>query len=100
MGSMLVLFGNFFLQSYVLKKPTARFGGGVVKRIEPVLNTRTYTGRAVLDASGSAQVQLPASCVGDELHYQLTPIGRPMPQLYIAEEPTSEKHHFTLAGGL
>merc|ERR1719473_1893295 len=30
MGSMLVLFGNFFFHSYVLKKPSAKFGGGVV----------------------------------------------------------------------
>merc|ERR1712232_277147 len=35
MGSMLLLFGNFFFRSYILKKDS-KFGDGVVKAQEPI----------------------------------------------------------------
>jgi hypothetical protein len=57
-----------------------------------------YTGNAVLDASGSATVSLPAwfTAVNQDFRYQLTPVGAFAP-LYIAEQLT--KDHFVIAGG-
>lgn len=99
MGSMLFLFGNFFLNAYVLKRP-AQFGGGVVKKMEPLQVTRTHSGRAVLDSKGTARVELPLSFSGGELTYQVTPIGRPMPSLHIADEQQTEQNcSFMLSGG-
>eukprot|EP00928_Gymnodinium_smaydae_P009333 TRINITY_DN1347_c0_g1_i1.p1 TRINITY_DN1347_c0_g1~~TRINITY_DN1347_c0_g1_i1.p1 ORF type:complete len:425 (+),score=96.80 TRINITY_DN1347_c0_g1_i1:67-1275(+) len=100
MGSMLILFGNFFFQAYILKKPSTRFGDGVVKQPDPIQLTQTQTGRVQLDASGSARVELPASFASGELTYQVTPIGRPMPELHVSREPSEDDCSFTLAGGL
>jgi len=100
MGSMLVLFGNFFFHSYILKKPNYP-GGGVIKKMEPLQVTRTHSGRVTLDTKGAARVQLPTSFSGGELTYQVTPIGRPMPNLHIAEEEQTELDcSFTLSGGV
>eukprot|EP00928_Gymnodinium_smaydae_P009334 TRINITY_DN1347_c0_g1_i2.p1 TRINITY_DN1347_c0_g1~~TRINITY_DN1347_c0_g1_i2.p1 ORF type:complete len:425 (+),score=54.47 TRINITY_DN1347_c0_g1_i2:67-1275(+) len=100
MASMVILFGNFFFQSYILKKPATRFGDGVIKHPEPIQRTRTHSGRATLDAAGSARVELPASFADAVLNYQVTPIGRPMPELHVSREPTQDDCTFALSGGL
>ena len=60
-----------------------------------------YNGTATLDAKGEAVVTLPAyfSAINSgEFQYQLTAIGAPMPNLYVAEEITD--NHFQIAGGV
>ncbi len=60
-----------------------------------------YNGTIVLDAKGEAVVTLPdyfAAINRGEFQYQLTAIGAPMPNLYIAEEITG--NHFKIAGGV
>jgi hypothetical protein len=58
-----------------------------------------YSGNAVLDASGEAVVQLPDwfEVINKDFRYQLTPIGAPGRDLYIAEEVSAG--HFKIAGG-
>jgi hypothetical protein len=58
-----------------------------------------YSGNVVLGAEGAAQVDLPAwfEAVNRDFRYQLTPIGAPGPNLYIAEEISGG--HFAIAGG-
>ena len=99
MGSMLVLFGNFFLNRYIYKagkgapsKAANQWGlRGVIKAVEPV-QTRTYGGTAVLDASGAAEIALPGYFFSlnepgkTELQYQLCPIGAAMPTLHVSRE--------------
>jgi len=101
MGSMLLLFGNFFFHAYILKKPSTQFGGGVVKKQEPVQVTRSHCGRVTLDESGGALVHLPARFADGELTYQITPIGRPMPNLHVSSESLTETEcNFSLSGGI
>mmetsp|Transcript_33695 Transcript_33695/g.60982 ORF Transcript_33695/g.60982 Transcript_33695/m.60982 type:complete len:401 (+) Transcript_33695:63-1265(+) len=97
MASMLLLFGNFFLRSYVLKKPASSLGG-VMKKPEPVQITKSHSGRVTLDSTGSADLMVPASFTG-ELLYQITPVGKPMPDLHVSREPSPEDSSFALAGG-
>ena len=54
---------------------------------EPLQVTKSHSGRSTLDGSGAARVELPAQFSGGELTYQVTPIGRPMPNLHISDEP-------------
>jgi hypothetical protein len=58
-----------------------------------------YDGVVVMDASGEATVELPEwfDAVNIDFRYQLTPIGTPGPNLYIAEEIAS--NHFKISGG-
>jgi hypothetical protein len=58
-----------------------------------------YDGIAVLDARGEALVQLPDwfEDLNGEFRYQLTPIGAPAPDLYVAETVSSGR--FRIAGG-
>jgi hypothetical protein len=58
-----------------------------------------YDGVAVLDGNGEARVQLPEwfEALNGEFRYQLTAIGVPMSDLYIAEEISG--NHFKIAGG-
>jgi hypothetical protein len=58
-----------------------------------------YTGNATLDASGSASVPLPGwfEVLNKDFRYQLTAIGAPGPNLYIAQE--IQGGHFVIAGG-
>jgi hypothetical protein len=58
-----------------------------------------YSGNATLDASGEALVQLPDwfEAVNKDFRYQLTPIGAPGRDLYVAEEISGG--HFKIAGG-
>merc|ERR1719183_3403688 len=61
MASMILLFGNFFFHSYVLKNSKMPLGSGVIKE------------------QGHAKVELPSTFAAGDIHYQVTPIGRPMP---------------------
>jgi hypothetical protein len=58
-----------------------------------------YTGNAVLDADGSAAVELPAwfTALNQDFRYQLTPVGAFAP-LYIAKKLMNNR--FLIAGGL
>lgn len=58
-----------------------------------------YNGNAELDANGQAIVKLPDyfTALNKEYRYQLTAIGGPSPNLYIAEEVTGNQ--FAIAGG-
>jgi hypothetical protein len=73
-----------------------------------------YDGVVALDDKGEAEIKLPAwfGALNKEFRYQLTSIGAPGPNLYIAEEISgstnyirerSSKHnysHFKIAGGI
>lgn len=58
-----------------------------------------YNGNAILDANGEAWVDLPAyfGALNRDYRYQLTPIGGPGPNLYIAQEVQGNR--FQIAGG-
>ncbi len=58
-----------------------------------------YNGMVVLDAEGNATVVLPEyfQALNSDFRYQLTAIGAPGPNLYIAEEIST--NHFKIAGG-
>ena len=58
-----------------------------------------YDGVVVLDAHGEAWVQLPDyfSALNRDFRYQLTALGRPAPNLFVAEEMTGNR--FKIAGG-
>jgi len=58
-----------------------------------------YRGTARLDANGEAVVYLPDyfEAINAEFSYQLTPVGAPMPDLYIKEEVSGNR--FVIAGG-
>jgi hypothetical protein len=58
-----------------------------------------YTGNATLDASGAGSVQLPGwfEVLNKDFRYQLTAMGAPGPNLYIAQEIQGGR--FIIAGG-
>ena len=58
-----------------------------------------YTGTVILDERGTAVVELPSwfEALNQAVRYQLTPIGGPAPNLYIAQELRSSL--FTIAAG-
>ena len=58
-----------------------------------------YNGNAVLDDKGEASVHLPEyfEALNCDFRYQLTPVGAPGPNLYIAEKITDNR--FRIAGG-
>jgi len=58
-----------------------------------------YNGIVLLDDSGRAEVEMPPwfEALNRDFRYQLTPIGAPGPNLYIAEE--IEGNRFAIAGG-
>ena len=58
-----------------------------------------YNGNATLDDKGGAIVQLPTyfEALNQDFRYQLTPIGAPGPNLYIAQEISGNS--FKIAGG-
>lgn len=58
-----------------------------------------YTGNAQLDADGEASVQFPAwfDAINTDFRYQLTAVGVPAPNLYVAKE--IESGVFRIAGG-
>lgn len=58
-----------------------------------------YDGVIVLDAQGEAVVEMPTwfQALNQDFRYQLTAMGGPGPNLYIAEEVS--QNHFKIAGG-
>jgi hypothetical protein len=64
-----------------------------------VMNIYIYNGTVLLDANGQAWVELPAwfEALNRDFRYQLTPIGAPAPDLYVAEEVSQNR--FKIAGG-
>lgn len=58
-----------------------------------------YNGNAVLDGVGAAVITMPTwfEALNVEFRYQLTPIGAPGPNLYVATEMTNGQ--FAIAGG-
>jgi hypothetical protein len=58
-----------------------------------------YNGNVILDAHGEAVIQLPNwfEALNRDFRYQLTAIGAPGPNLYVAEEVAN--NHFKIAGG-
>jgi hypothetical protein len=58
-----------------------------------------YSGKVMLDENGESYVQMPEwfEAINTDFRYQLTPIGAPGPNLYIAEEISNNK--FKIAGG-
>ena len=58
-----------------------------------------YNGNVVLDENGEAWVELPEwfEALNKEFRYQLTPIGEPGPNLYIAQKISD--NHFKIEGG-
>ena len=59
-----------------------------------------YDGVATLDGNGEAVVELPAwfDALNKDFRYQLTAIGAPGPDLYIAQKISGNR--FTIAGGV
>lgn len=59
-----------------------------------------YDGVVELDANGEAEIELPAwfEPLNSDFRYQLTPIGAPGPNLYIAEEISHNR--FKIGGGM
>ena len=58
-----------------------------------------YDGVVVLDANGSATVELPSyfEALNQDFRYQLTSIGAPGPNLYVAQKV--KNNQFVIAGG-
>jgi hypothetical protein len=58
-----------------------------------------YSGVVVLERSGGATIELPAYCeeINKDFRYQLTPIGAPMPGLFVVEKVAQNR--FRIAGG-
>jgi hypothetical protein len=58
-----------------------------------------YNGNVVLDAEGEAWIQLPEwfEALNKDFRYQLTAIGSPAPNLYVAQE--IQDNRFKIAGG-
>ena len=58
-----------------------------------------YNGNVILDLKGEANVELPVwfEALNQDFRYQLTPIGAPGPNLYVADEISENK--FRIAGG-
>jgi hypothetical protein len=67
--------------------------------VESSEQKNVYDGVALLDSDGGAIVELPEyfEALNRDFRYQLTAIGAPGPNLYIAEEV--EDNSFTIAGG-
>jgi hypothetical protein len=58
-----------------------------------------YSGNVILDGAGKGRVEFPAwfPVINEDFRYQLTAIGAPGPNLYIAEE--MQGNSFTIGGG-
>jgi hypothetical protein len=103
MQSDLVVWGNFavaqtknFRIDHPLD-PTNKYLYHASIESSEVLNQ--YSGNAVLNAKGEAQVQFPAwfEAINIDFRYQLTAVGAPGPNLYVAEEV--KDNAFKIAGG-
>jgi hypothetical protein len=78
--------------------PTNKYLNHASIESSEVLNQ--YSGNVVLDARGEAQVKFPAwfGAINDDFRYQLTAIGAPGPNLYIAEKVRDNS--FKIGGGM
>jgi hypothetical protein len=78
--------------------PTNKYLNHASIESSEVLNQ--YSGNVVLDARGEARVEFPAwfGAINDDFRYQLTAIGAPGPNLYIAEKVRDNS--FKIAGGM
>jgi hypothetical protein len=67
--------------------------------VESAEQKNIYDGVVTLDADGAATVTLPSwfEALNQDFRYQLTAIGAPGPDLYIAQE--IQGNHFAIAGG-
>ena len=67
--------------------------------VESSQRMNVYTGNVTLDADGQATVQLPDyfERLNTNIRYQLTAIGAPAPNLYVAQEV--QNNQFRIAGG-
>ncbi|MBU0491375.1 MAG: hypothetical protein KKA73_19505 [Chloroflexi bacterium] len=67
--------------------------------VESPERMNVYSGNVVLDTNGEAVVELPDyfEALNQDFRYQLTPIGAPAPNLYVAEEIAGNR--FKIAGG-
>ena len=93
----LTKFGGGFRIDHPLDSPNKYLSHSFVE--SPDMKN-VYDGVAMLDADGVAVVELPAwfEALNTDFRYQLTPIGAPGPNLYIAEEISN--NHFRIAGGM
>lgn len=59
-----------------------------------------YSGVVVLESNGGAMIELPEyfGSINTDFRYQLTPIGAPMPNLFVAQEVSDNR--FQIAGGV
>eukprot|EP00904_Undaria_pinnatifida_P008852 jgi/Undpi1/5097/HiC_scaffold_19.g08449.m1 len=101
MGSLLGLFALFFAKRSLLGPAEDPGMCGVIKSLEndgaagvgrgAAAAVLSWHGNVALDARGEAEVRLPAGflekpATGGVYSYQLTPIGAPMPELFVANE--------------
>ena len=103
-----------FFQGNVTVSGTLSKGGGAFKIDHPLQPTEkylshsfvespdmmnVYNGNATLDAAGEGWVTLPEwfEALNRDFRYQLTAIGAPGPNLYVASEVS--EHRFKIAGG-
>lgn len=97
-GSMLVLFSDFFIKRYILKQQAFDMCG-VIKSVDFAggPSTSQYHGRARLGPDGSATIRLPRHFregVGSTMYvYQLTAVGSAMPNLYVHTEVCRSRDH-------
>lgn len=99
MGSMVVLFGHFFARKYILGKNDASMCGVVKTNSE--ISWTIYRGKSTLDKKGEAKIRIPMfqkRHLHTEHHYQLTPIGGAMPNLFVSDEVDNGK--FNVGGGM
>jgi hypothetical protein len=78
--------------------PTNKYLNHASIESSEVLNQ--YSGNVVLDARGEARVEFPAwfGAINEDFRYQLTAIGAPGPNLYVAEKVRDNS--FKIAGGM
>lgn len=111
MGSMLLLFGNFFYRRYIIKTPNAipPACAGVIKENENGEEVKMFSGVATIGKDGKCTVEMneyfafiySAHKQSDvALVYQLTAIGASMPNLHVDKEVGAfDNRSFSVAGG-
>ncbi len=88
--------GKSFIMDHPLD-PANKFLKHYSMESNEILNV--YRGTVQLDASGEAVVYLPEyfEAINTDFSYQLTPVGAPMPDLYVKQEISGNR--FVIAGG-
>ncbi len=105
MGSMLVLFSDFFIKRYILKQPAYDMCG-VIKSVEFTggPSTAQYFGSCRLGPDGSGEVRLPRHFREGLAHptyvYGLTPVGHAMPNLCVGQPVERRRSGGGESGGL